>query len=125
MNRERIGVDQIIIGAGNALIIITNGQIEHQHYPFKCFNELAITNGSNWYLPNIPLYTSPQQNEQSTLNIDIESPRQDSLHSDKPNINNNLSKTKLKIGSSELFIISAQNSSMVVDMSSGAFYDFP
>ncbi|KAA6361509.1 MAG: hypothetical protein EZS28_042964, partial [Streblomastix strix] len=42
-SRDLRSVDKLFIGAGKALIIIANGQSQFHFYPYKWFNELAMT----------------------------------------------------------------------------------
>ncbi|KAA6368830.1 MAG: hypothetical protein EZS28_035642, partial [Streblomastix strix] len=81
-------LDKLFIASGNTLIIIANGQVQRHTYPYKWFNELAMTNGGNCFQSNID-------------NI------------------------QLKLGTSMLFIVSASNSSMIVDLNNGSFFEFP
>ncbi|KAA6392315.1 MAG: hypothetical protein EZS28_012159, partial [Streblomastix strix] len=140
-SRDLRSVDKLFIGAGKALIIIANGQSQFHFYPYKWFNELAMTNGANWFLPrsNINIFPSspsvimsPSAQSMSSHNTsqfnvdqDIQSltsqPSEDMDMSTKSDLDD----VQLKIGSSMLFIVSASNSSMIVDMGTGAFFEFP
>ncbi|KAA6400614.1 MAG: hypothetical protein EZS28_003855 [Streblomastix strix] len=95
--------------------------VERQNYPFKWFNELAITNGANWYQTKQP----NQQQQPLSDNSEIDLLSNNSLLSDETNSKNDINNSQLKIGTQMLFVISASNSSMIVDMNTGTFYDFP
>ncbi|KAA6365493.1 MAG: hypothetical protein EZS28_038980, partial [Streblomastix strix] len=82
-------LDKLFIASGNTLIIIANGQVQRCTYPYKWFNELAMTNGV------------------------------------KSSFQSNIDNIQLKLGTSMLFIVSASNSSMIVDLNNGSFFEFP
>ncbi|KAA6390340.1 MAG: hypothetical protein EZS28_014132, partial [Streblomastix strix] len=129
-------VDKLFIASGNSLVIIANGQVQSHTYPFKWFNELAMTNGANWYIPadfdksSVKSLTSLDKASQSSL-VELQSNlnnNQSTLglqHSSGSSFQSDLENIQLKVGISMLFIISASNSSLIVDMSTGAFFDFP
>ncbi|KAA6394491.1 MAG: hypothetical protein EZS28_009981, partial [Streblomastix strix] len=125
-HRDFRSVDKLFVVSGRAVYIICNGQVTLQYYPFRWFNELAMTNGANWFLSTVPKSHSSQSLSSSDHLFDQEQSSQ-SQHSSLDEIDdeNEQDNIQLKIGLSMLFIISSANSSMIVDMSSGAFYNFP
>ncbi|KAA6356125.1 MAG: hypothetical protein EZS28_048348, partial [Streblomastix strix] len=64
-----------------------------------------------------------QLSVQLSLDQDIQSSQQQS--SDNSSVQSEIDDVQLRIRSPLLFIISASNSSMTVDLSTGGFYDFP
>ncbi|KAA6366546.1 MAG: hypothetical protein EZS28_037928 [Streblomastix strix] len=127
-------LDKLFIASGNTLIIITNGQVLRHTYPYKWFNDLVITNGANWYLPaptnqqqqpqSIEKIKSPALNYQSSVS-DVSIHSQNQQQSAHSSFQSNLDSIHLKIKSSILFIVSASNASMIVDLSTGQFFEFP
>ncbi|KAA6382674.1 MAG: hypothetical protein EZS28_021800, partial [Streblomastix strix] len=106
MRKDIKSVDKLFIAAGRSLIVLCNGQFQRHTYPYKWFNELVMTNGANC-----------SDTEQQSLN---------SQSSDQPSVSKSeIDDIQLRLGTSMLFIISASNSSMIVDMSTGTFYEFP
>ncbi|KAA6393267.1 MAG: hypothetical protein EZS28_011206 [Streblomastix strix] len=130
--REIGSLDKIFVASGRALIVICNGQVQYHNYPYKWLNALVMTNGANWHStvtqqPNSPSFQSSVQlsPQSSRRNVDVDSLSQSSQLSDNSRLRSDIDNAQLKIGTSMLFIISGTNSSMVVDLNTGSFFDFP
>ncbi|KAA6359215.1 MAG: hypothetical protein EZS28_045258, partial [Streblomastix strix] len=92
-----------------------------------------MTSGANWCLPKAqsehqdPKFDNPSTSSVKSLTLSLDSDVQ-SPNSQTPEEITTISDiedVQLKIGASMLFIISASNSSLVVDLSSGSFFEFP
>ncbi|KAA6390167.1 MAG: hypothetical protein EZS28_014309, partial [Streblomastix strix] len=115
--------DNLFIASGRALIIVCNGKVDYHYYPFRWFNELVMTNGANWYFSSRSQQHMKHLSIQSESQIDEET--SSSQFTNSSSSSNDINKRCLNIGVQMLFVISASNSSMIVDLNSGSFYDFP
>ncbi|KAA6363958.1 MAG: hypothetical protein EZS28_040515, partial [Streblomastix strix] len=86
-----------------------------------------MTNGGNWYLPfsSQSPDSRSMHSKLSQSSFEQDNFSQSSYNSENSSMKSDLENIQLKIGTSMLFIISAQNSSMVLDLKSGTFFDFP
>ncbi|KAA6373173.1 MAG: hypothetical protein EZS28_031300, partial [Streblomastix strix] len=127
-HQKNIGTqDKLIIGAGKSLTIIMTGKAQLHTYPFKWINDLAMTNGARWFKGSQQsTMSSPKLN--SSLRgreVEVISKQQ------KPNSLNNyggsndMPEIQMRLGSSMMFVISSNSQSMIVDLHSGKFSEFP